>query len=95
MEFIDLKHSFLLSDDEYITFPDIEKPALFLDRDGVLIEDKNYLSDPFDVELIKGASELISACRQIGIPTVIVTNQSGIDRGLFDWKDYKIVTAHI
>tara|TARA_B100002052_G_C15871429_1_gene594852 strand:+ start:1377 stop:2066 length:690 start_codon:yes stop_codon:yes gene_type:complete len=69
-----------------------DKPALFLDRDGVVIEDKHYISDPELVELCPGAKELIIETKKQGNAVILVTNQSGIARGLFDWKDYQLVT---
>ena len=67
-------------------------PALFLDRDGVLIDDKHYLSDPDDVKLCKGSSDLINHANSKGWHVVIITNQSGISRGYFNWSDYEKVT---
>lgn len=63
-------------------------PALFLDRDGVIVEEVHYLSQPADVRLIDGAAELIRAANDRGIAVVIVTNQSGIARGYFDWQAF-------
>lgn len=63
-------------------------PALFLDRDGVIIEEKNYLAKPEDVELLPGIPELIGAARKLGMAVIEVTNQAGIGRGYFDWSDF-------
>ena len=63
-------------------------PALFLDRDGVIIEEKNYLAKPEDVELLPGIPELISAAKTLGMAVVEVTNQAGIGRGYFEWSDF-------
>lgn len=68
------------------------QPALFLDRDGVIIEDRHHICDPDEVVLCKGAPELISYAATLGWPVVIVTNQSGIARGLFGWADYERVS---
>lgn len=57
--------------------------ALFLDRDGVVICQKAYLSSPDEVELEKGVAEGLKKLRAAGILTVVVTNQSGVARGLF------------
>ncbi|MBM5798020.1 MAG: HAD-IIIA family hydrolase [Cyanobacteria bacterium K_Offshore_0m_m2_072] len=70
-------------------------PALFLDRDGVLIEDRHYLSDPDLVSLCPGAAYLIDLASCIGWPVVVVTNQSGIARGLFEWTDFDNVNLRM
>ncbi|WP_425093894.1 D-glycero-alpha-D-manno-heptose-1,7-bisphosphate 7-phosphatase [Tropicimonas sp. S265A] len=56
-------------------------PAVFLDRDGTLIELVHHLTEPDDVRLIPGAAEAVKALRRAGFYIVIVTNQSVIGRG--------------
>ena len=58
--------------------------GVFLDRDDTLIKDIPYLSDPEKVELLPGAGEAICMLNEKSIPAIIITNQSGIARGLFD-----------
>ena len=70
-------------------------PALFLDRDGVLIEDKHYLCNPDDVKLCHGAKKLLEQAKNNQWPVVIITNQSGIARGFFDWSTYELVTQRL
>ena len=72
-----------------------DRPALFLDRDGVIIEDTNYISDPLDVRLCPGIGELINSAYIHNWHVVIITNQSGISRGYFSWNDYEKVTSRI
>lgn len=55
--------------------------ALFLDRDGTLIIDKDYLADPAGVELIPGVTEALQQARDLGYLLFLFTNQSGIGRG--------------
>jgi D-glycero-D-manno-heptose 1,7-bisphosphate phosphatase len=69
------------------------RPAVFLDRDGTLIQEAEYLSDPADVELISGAIEGLARLREAGFVLVLVTNQSGIARGRFSVTQYEAV-AH-
>ena len=57
--------------------------AVFLDRDGTLIVEKEYLSDPDEVELERGVIEGLMLLQSVGRPLVVVTNQSGIGRGYF------------
>lgn len=66
-------------------------PALFLDRDGVIIEERGYLSSHNDVTLIEGAAQRIAERRSSGQAVVIITNQSGIGRGLLDWGTYRTI----
>ena len=63
-------------------------PAIFLDRDGTLIEDPGYLSRPEQVRLHPGAPAAISAVNAHGWLAVVVTNQSGIARGLLTEDQY-------
>jgi D-glycero-D-manno-heptose 1,7-bisphosphate phosphatase len=57
---------------------------VFLDRDDTIIRDRVYLSDPDGVELLPGAPEGIRLLNEAGVPAILITNQSGIARGLFD-----------
>jgi D-glycero-D-manno-heptose 1,7-bisphosphate phosphatase len=57
--------------------------AAFLDRDGTLIDDPGYLGDPAGVVLLPGVAEAIARLRAAGFVTVVVSNQSGVARGLF------------
>ena len=61
-----------------------KRPAVFLDRDGTLIEQVHYLSDPERVRLLPGAGEALRKLRDAGFACVLVTNQSAIGRGMFD-----------
>jgi D-glycero-D-manno-heptose 1,7-bisphosphate phosphatase len=59
------------------------RPAVFLDRDGVLIEDVHYLAHPDQVQLIPGSAQAISQLNTRGVPVIVVTNQAGVARGYF------------
>jgi D-glycero-D-manno-heptose 1,7-bisphosphate phosphatase len=59
------------------------KPAIFLDRDGVVIEDSHYLGDATRIRLVPGSAKAIAALNRAGWAVVVVTNQSGVARGLF------------
>ena len=67
------------------------RPALFLDRDGAVVEEAGYLCRVGDIVVISGAAEVISAANRRGIPVVMVTNQSGIGRGYYGWTEFKSV----
>ncbi len=70
----------------------MKNKAVFLDRDGVIIIDKHYISNPEDVELTYNAAKAIKILSGKGYKTVVVTNQSGIARGYYTERDYKKVT---
>lgn len=75
---------------------DTKKPtAVFLDRDGTIIENHGYISDPDQVKLIPGAAEAISRFSASGYLVVVVSNQSGVARGLFDEEDLSVVHARL
>lgn len=63
--------------------------ALFLDRDGTIIEDRHYLRDPDGVVLLPGAGEALGRLVRAGIRLFLVTNQSGIGRGYFSEAEFR------
>jgi D-glycero-D-manno-heptose 1,7-bisphosphate phosphatase len=65
--------------------------AVFLDRDGTIIEDTKFLHEPGKVKLLPGAADAIKRLNEHGFLVVIVTNQSGIARGLYTTADYEAV----
>ena len=66
--------------------------GLFLDRDGVIIKDCHYIDNPLDVVLEKGARKLIIEAYKLNWRIIVVSNQSGISRGYFNWDDYDLIT---
>jgi D-glycero-D-manno-heptose 1,7-bisphosphate phosphatase len=73
----------------------VPRPALFLDRDGVIVEEVGHLRRPDDVRLARGASQVIGTANRANVPVVVVTNQSGIGRGLFEWRDFLAVQSRM
>lgn len=71
------------------------RPAAFLDRDGTIIEDVHYLARAADVRLLPGVGAAIRRLDEAGIAVVVVTNQSGIARGLLSEDDYASVHARM
>jgi D-glycero-D-manno-heptose 1,7-bisphosphate phosphatase len=69
-------------------------PAVFLDRDGTLMEEANYCSHPDQVRIIPDVPEALRALKAVGFRLVIITNQSGIGRGYYTLGDYEAVQAH-
>jgi len=60
------------------------RPAVFIDRDGTIIDDIGYLADPNDVSLYPGIPDALQKLKDMGYLLVVITNQSGIGRGFFD-----------
>lgn len=59
------------------------RPAVFLDRDGTLNEEVGYIHDPLDLNLIPGAAAAIRELNALGVPAILITNQSGPARGYY------------
>src|ERR1700728_2965771 len=76
---------------EHATAPN--RAALFLDRDGVVVADTHYLGRPEDLRMMEGSASAIARCNALNIPVVLVTNQSGIARGYYDWNGFRAVQA--
>jgi D-glycero-D-manno-heptose 1,7-bisphosphate phosphatase len=69
--------------------------AVFLDRDGTLIEERNYLSKIEDVAIFPGAPAALKQLQQAGFKLFIVSNQSGVGRGYFTLADVERVNRHL
>jgi D-glycero-D-manno-heptose 1,7-bisphosphate phosphatase len=67
--------------------------GLFLDRDGTVIEDRGYLHDPALVQLLPGAAEVLRAVEAEGWALIVVSNQSGVGRGLISPAEMEAVQA--
>jgi len=67
------------------------RPALFLDRDGVIVEEVNYLHRVEDMRLTTNAAVVIRAANIHGLPVIVVTNQSGVGRCNYGWSDFEVV----
>lgn len=66
----------------------MSRPALFLDRDGVINVDHGYVHKPGDVEFVDGIFEMVAAAKKAGYLVVVVTNQAGIGRGYYSEADF-------
>jgi len=64
-------------------------PALFLDRDGNLIRDHHHTCREEQIELISEVKPALEACLRAGYRLFVLTNQSGINRGIFTWAQYE------
>jgi len=75
--------------------PAVMNRAIFLDRDGTIIEERNYLSRPEEVAFLPGAGAALKRLGDAGFKLLVVTNQSGVGRGYFTLEDVDRVNAHI
>jgi len=73
----------------------MKKRYVLLDRDGTLIEEREYLSDPKGVQLIPGVLEGLRQLQMLGFGLIIITNQSGVGRGYFTLKQMDEVNAEL
>jgi D-glycero-D-manno-heptose 1,7-bisphosphate phosphatase len=69
--------------------------AVFIDRDGTIMEDCVYCSDPKNVRIFPGVPEALRRLKSNGFKLIIITNQSGIGRGLFTIEQYRAVEAEV
>ncbi len=74
---------------------DASRRAVFLDRDGTIVEDPGFLHQPGKVRLLAGAGEAIHQLNQAGWLVITVSNQSGIARGLYDAAAYQAVQRRL
>ncbi|UCF34888.1 MAG: HAD family hydrolase [Phycisphaerales bacterium] len=65
----------------------MKRPAVFLDRDGTIIEDAGYIGDPDNVRLLPRAGDAIRRLSEAGYLVIVASNQSGLARGLFDEQE--------
>ncbi|HLP07710.1 MAG TPA: HAD family hydrolase [Opitutaceae bacterium] len=73
----------------------VAHPFLFLDRDGTLIVEKHFLADPAGVELCTGAAEGLKRLQSVGYRFVMISNQSGIARGILTEEQVRAVNARM
>lgn len=71
------------------------RKAVFLDRDGTIIEDPGYLHEPDKVRLLPGAGQAVKRLNEAGFLVVSTSNQSGIARGLYTVVDYEAVQQRL
>lgn len=72
-----------------------KSPAVFLDRDGTLMHDADYCSEPKQVHIFDGAPAALRRLKKAGYKIIVITNQSGIGRGFFTEKEYRAVQAEL
>jgi D-glycero-D-manno-heptose 1,7-bisphosphate phosphatase len=70
-------------------------PAVFVDRDGTIMKDADYCSDPKQVQIFPGIPESLRRLKSNGFKLIIITNQSGIGRGFFTIEQYRAVEAEV
>src|SRR5437762_10957241 len=73
----------------------MKRPAVFFDRDNTLLLGNEYLGDASGVVLMDGAANAIARARALGFATVVVSNQSGVARGMFDEDAVRAVNRRL
>lgn len=73
----------------------MNQPAAFLDRDGTIIKDKHYLKDPNEVEFLGTVIPALKKLRDNGYKIIIITNQSGVSRGMFSYESIALVHSRL
>lgn len=71
------------------------RPAVFMDRDGTIIEEAHYIASPEQVRLLPGAAAGIRALREAGFACVVISNQSAVGRGMIQEADVLAVQAEV
>ncbi len=74
---------------------DQSSPTVFVDRDGTIMEDADYCSDPKQVHVFGGVPEALRGLKAKGYKLIVITNQSGIGRGFFTLDQYRAVEAEV
>jgi len=70
-------------------------PAIFIDRDGTIMQDADYCSDAREVKIFPRVAEALRRLKSKGFKLIIITNQSGIGRGFFTVEQYRAVEAEV
>jgi histidinol-phosphate phosphatase family protein len=67
------------------------RPAVLIDRDGTINEELGYLRDPDKVALLPTAGKAVAMLNKQGLPLIVITNQSALNRGIMEWTDFESV----
>jgi D-glycero-D-manno-heptose 1,7-bisphosphate phosphatase len=78
-----------------MTRDNAKSPAVFVDRDGTLMHDADYCSDPKQVKVFPGVSQALQKLKGKGFKIIVITNQSGIGRGFFTVDQYRAIEAEV
>ena len=89
-----IRHTMAITGEHRTSLREV-RAAVFFDRDGTLIKDVGYIKSPVDVELVPHAANAVRRMNYALWPVIVVTNQSGIARGLLTVEDYLAVRARV
>lgn len=78
-----------------MTQPRAKPAAVFVDRDGTIIHDVDYCSEPSQVQVFDGVAAALRRLKNAGYKIIVITNQSGIGRGFFTEQQYRAVEAEV
>lgn len=72
-----------------------KKPAVFLDRDGVLVEEKSYITDIADLKIFPYTASCIGSFKELGYYTICISNQSAVGRGMMKLSDLEVLNKYL
>ena len=78
-----------------MTSTSAKSPAVFIDRDGTIMHDADYCSDPKQVQVFDGATAALRRLKDAGYKIIVITNQSGIGRGFFSETQYHAIEGEV
>lgn len=74
---------------------DLKRPAIFLDRDGVLVEEKGYVTSTDAIEIFPYTAHCIQKLRELGYYTICISNQSAVGRGMMQMADLQMINQFL
>ena len=89
-----MRHTMAITGEHRTSLREV-RAAVFFDRDGTLIKDVGYIKSAADVELVAHAANAVRRMNYALWPVIVVTNQSGIARGLLTFEDYLAVRERL
>lgn len=73
----------------------LKRPAIFLDRDGVLVEEKGYITDIEGIKIFPYTAHCIQKLKELGYYTICISNQSAVGRGMLQMADLQIINHYL
>lgn len=74
---------------------ELKKPAIFLDRDGVLVEERSYITNTDDLRIFPYTAQCIQQFKELGYYTICISNQSAVGRGMMQLSDLQVINQFL